>query len=135
MLKIYLKFYAKEKLMFEKLGIKHEMILSHKEIIVISAKLCRHFKFRQPEIRFYGNIDSGTFSPSYYWIRVSNRPSLGILIHELSHAYEADVFGKTKHTKRLMRLIKKLGNYCMKKNYWRKDDKIIQSSTNNPQSL
>lgn len=120
----YLKFYKKENDWYDEIGFRHEMVLSQKEVMVISAKLSRHFKFPLPELRFYGTLDSGTYFQRVNMIRVSKVPTLGTLTHELAHAYQQHKIGDSKHNKKLMRVIKKFARYIMKKNYWCKHGAI-----------
>jgi len=60
------------------------LILTNDEAILIVKKILRHYKAGMPNIRFYGNRDSG--SMGYGELRLSNNPSIGLIIHELGHA-------------------------------------------------
>ena len=112
-----LKFYSEETDMIESLGVNTEqIILGKNDTLVIARKLCRHFKFREPEIKFYGTRDSGSMIG--HWIRVSKTPSLYVLIHELAHVYNGEKFYNDRHTKKLMSTIMRFTKYCMKKNFW-----------------
>ena len=116
-----LKFYDKEADMINSLGVNTRGILLNKnETLVIARKLCRHFKFREPEIKFYGTRDSGSMIG--HWIRVSNQPSLYVLIHEMAHVFNAEKYQNRNHTKKLMSTIKRFTKYCMKKNFWGLND-------------
>ena len=116
-----LKFYSEETDMIESLGVNTEqIILGKNDTLVIARKLCRHFKFREPEIKFYGTRDSGSMIG--YWIRVSHHPSLYVLIHELAHVFNMEKYHDTRHCKKLMSTIKRFTKYCIKKNFWGLDE-------------
>lgn len=112
-----LKFYDKEADVVKSLGVNtRNIILEKNDVLVITRKLCRHFKFREPEIKFYGTRDSGAMLG--HWMRVSNNPSLYVLIHELSHIYKLEKYYDDRHTKKLMTIIKRFTKYCIKKDFW-----------------
>jgi hypothetical protein len=116
-----LKFYGKEAEMIHSLGVNtRRIVLDKNEALVVARKLCRHFKFREPEIKFYGSRDSGTMIG--YWIRVSQQPSLYVLIHELAHVYNMEKYRNRGHTKKLMSTIKRFTKYCIKKEFWGLND-------------
>jgi len=92
---------------------------------IIVSKLLQHFHglklahqkrwelLGKVHLRFWGNGQSG--SAGRRQIRLSHNPSIGIICHEVAHVRIR------KHNKKLMRLIKKMVNYCKKKNYWKEE--------------
>lgn len=115
-----LKFYDKENMMLKELGFfPREIRINKSQTLMICRKLSKHFKFSLPEISFYGNLDSGSYHQGFNkWIRFNNNPSYQVVIHELAHHYNQEQFDNCKHTKKLMKTIKRFAKYVMKKNYW-----------------
>ena len=121
-----LKFYENERIMLDKLGFKprNNRITEKKHILLVIKKLCKHFKFDLPDVRFYGNSDSGSAKVKSRVIRLDHNPSYQVVIHELAHIYnhDNDLDGEKCHTKKLMKTIKKFAKYIMKKQYWVKPE-------------
>jgi len=113
---VYLKFYGKERKMFEK---EYEMKVSDKQAELIIRKLSRHFKISRPRVRFYGIRQSGmSYNGWSNSIRLSHNPSAGLIIHEISHTYNAQKGINHHHNRFLTRTIKKFHRYCSRFNYW-----------------
>lgn len=108
-----LKFYLQERQLFpEAFSTKVSDDLARK----IVKKLIRHFYGRKasscPSVRFYGHKQSGALG---WGMRLSHNPSIGLICHEVAH------MRVSRHSKKLMRLIKKMVKYCKKKNYWEEE--------------
>jgi len=76
--------------------------LMNEEVPLIVNKICRHYKVEPPRIKFYGSRDSGSMSGWGGHMRLSNAPSLGLVIHELGHMI--------KGSKEMHKLIKKVSH-------------------------
>jgi hypothetical protein len=97
---------------------------------IIVNKMARHFKLRLGLIKFYGGRQSGmayqheNFLGKWSDIRLSHTPSLGLICHELAHAYEHKVNKVHRHgSKGFIRSIQKFVNYGTKKNWWAEEIK------------
>ena len=95
--------------------------LSSKNAQLVVKKLVRHFKLfaynfshrKYPKIIFSPYMRGGGICyPSNWIIKLSNNPSLAVVVHEVGH------LKVRKHTKKLLKLIGKMLNYCAKNNYW-----------------
>ena len=117
------KYYDRENEQLDQMGFNRKLKLSEKAAVSITRKLSRHFKFPEPEIYFYGNLNSGYASQYENRIKVAHEPTLGVLIHELAHRFtiEKGLVNEKFHTKKLMRVVKRFAKYIMKKNYWEKN--------------
>lgn len=106
-----LAFYQKEYQLFPE---AYSTKVSDKNAIKIVQKLLKHFgKKRMSKtihVRFWGNRQSG--SSSWNEIRLSHNPSVGLICHEVGHKFVS------RHSKKLMRFMKKAIRYCNKMNYW-----------------
>ena len=117
----HLIFYKKERKMLDSIGFApRDKVVTEKEALTIIKKLCRHFKIpRVPNVRFYGNRDSGNCG---YEIRLCHKPSFEVIIHELAHWHNRVKGISTGHDKKFTKTDKKFAKYVMKMNYWIKDD-------------
>lgn len=114
----WLKFYEKERQQYPE-AFTHKVSDEGAKIIV--KKLKRHFKIiRLYGLRFYGNSGSGSAYPNGY-IRLSHNPSVGMICHEVAHLFNKRKYGNWNHNKKLMRTIKRMVNYCKRKNYWQEE--------------
>jgi len=105
-----LAFYMKERQLYPK---AYEIKVNDNIAEILVKKLFRHFYKIKAEdckkIRFYGNRGSGSYG---WWnIRLSHNPSIGLICHEVAHRKFK------RHTKKMMKFIGKLINYCIKKGY------------------
>ena len=102
--------------------------LRNEEVPLILKKLCKHYKARVPRVRFYGHSDSG--SAGYGGLRLSNEPSMGLLIHEFGHYVKnsgtmADILKKVSnkgthhHGLRFQTCIYRIHTWAKEKDYWR----------------
>ena len=73
-------YYREEEKIYEE---AYGIFLKNDEVSLILKKLCRHYEVKVPRVRFWGNRDSG--SSGLRGIRLSNGPSMGLLIHEFGH--------------------------------------------------
>lgn len=109
----YLNFYREEHKEFET---EFNFKVSNKHAKKIIRKLSLHFEFKVNSIRFYGNRQSGLAYP--YSIRVSNNPNILLICHECAHLHNKQKTGDWRHSKKLMKTIKKFVHYSRKKGYW-----------------
>ena len=113
----YLKFYKEERKLYHKEF--YDIILTKDEVFKIVKKLSRHFKIKQPTTSLKYSMDRGLAKLNTNHINLSKTPSLGLLIHELAHIHNYQKNINWFHNKKLMKTIKRMMKYCMKKNYWR----------------
>jgi len=112
---VWLKFYQKERELFPE-AFKEKV--KDKNVQLIVNKLCRHFKLGKIKVSFYGN----RVAHAYWWdITFPHNPSFGVICHEIAHIFNRTRGLNNGHNKKLMRTIKRLVNYCKKKNYWREE--------------
>jgi len=111
-----LKFYYDEK---EKFSEAYGKKLSFKEIRIVFDKLKRHFKLNL-WIEFR-TMRGGTFKRSWSgsMIYLPYKTSFGMLCHEIAHAIDSKKRGKTKHDKKLMKILGSVIKYCKKKDWWK----------------
>jgi hypothetical protein len=108
----HLAFYRKEKELYKE---AYEKEICGKEIEIVFEKLRRHYKLHLYLTRFSrhnGHCIGGTR------IDVPYRTTFGLLCHEISHAIDHKKRSKSKHDKKLMRVIGRVIAYCKKKNWW-----------------
>lgn len=76
----------------------------------------------------YGHNQSG----KAYWnrIHVSHNPHRSIICHEIAHIIDHEKRGKSKHDKKLMRIVKSVWNYAKRKNFW--EEEIKRRTTPKP---
>jgi len=115
-----LKFYGVER---ERFTDEFAMYVSQGDVLRITRKLSRHFKFRCPVVNFrYNDDDHGLAKAGGWAVNLSKSPTLGLLLHELAHLHNYEKYsGNWGHNKKLMRTISRFAKYCRKKNYWKKD--------------
>jgi hypothetical protein len=105
----------------------YDLYLSNEEVPLIVKKICRHYKAGVPKIRFHGNRDSG--SMGWGKMRLSNNPSLGLIIHELGHALKScpemqkilrkvSHKGTSHHGLRFQTCIWNIHNWAKSVGYW-----------------
>jgi hypothetical protein len=107
---------------------EQELMLTHKQVIMIYNKLCRHYKMPKiPRYRIkFTKRTNGSYCERTRVITLPKKKiSLWIAIHELTHYYDHFKRNWIKlkrneryHTKKLFTKEKRLMNYCRKKNYW-----------------
>lgn len=108
--------------------------LTNEETPLIVKKICRHYKVQPPRIKFYGSRDSGSMSGWGGNMRLSNNPSLGLIIHELGHMIKGSkemhkLIGKvankgtSHHGLRFQACIWNIHDWSKSKGYWQE---IIQ---------
>jgi len=105
-----LVFYLKERQLYPK---AFQTKIDDDVAKILVKKLFRHFYKIEAKgckkIRFYGNRGSGNYG---WWnITLSHNPSIGLICHEVAHRKFK------KHTKRMMKFIGRLVDYCIKKGY------------------
>lgn len=110
-----LKFYEKEREIFK---IAYNIKLSEREAVKIFKKLKRHYKL--DVLLVIGNKARFKTKPIGIIYLPKKYLNLGLLLHEFGHAlqYKKDPETKIWHKKKLLRIMKRLFNYCKSKNYW-----------------
>lgn len=105
-----LAFYEKEHKVFSE---AYSIHVIDESAVKIVRKLLRHFGkgnlAKEVKVRFWGTGDGGS---NGFGLWFSHNPSIGLICHEVAHYFEEH------HNKKLMRWMKKLTNYCKRKNYW-----------------
>lgn len=112
---MWLKFYETEQKVFNE---EYHIFVTDTNAMIITKKLCRHFKFPVPVIKFFGIKQRGAACKYIKKIRVPHNTSVGLLCHELAHKYNRFKYNDSKHSKRLMRTITRFLKYCKSKDYW-----------------
>jgi len=143
-------YYAEERKIYK---YAYNIYLRNSEVPFILKKLCRHYKVRVPRVRYWGHRDSG--SAGWDGLRLSNLPSIGLLIHEFGH-YAKDKGdiekilrgcvnkGTSHHGTLFQATLNQVHSWAMSNNYWneqlqnrreRKDNKISQEIRENKEAL
>jgi len=106
-----LAFYYNEHQLFPE---AYNLKVSDQDAKKVMHKLLQHFgnsqKAKSWVVRFYGHRDSGSCG---WGIRLSHNPSIGLICHEVCHTFVR------RHGKKMMKLMKRMVNYCKKKDYWK----------------
>jgi len=109
----------------------YDLYLTNEEAVLIVKKICRHYKSAGfPDIKFWGTRDSG--SMGYGQLRISNNPSIGLIIHELGHALKSSSEmqkiirkvshkGTSHHGLRFQACIWNIHDWAKKKGYWQEE--------------
>ena len=119
-------------------GQAYDICLTNEETPLIVKKICRHYKVGVPRIKFYGSRDSGSMSGWGGNMRLSNNPSLGLIIHELGHMIKGSkemhkLIGKVAHKGtshhglRFQSCIWNIHDWAKKRGYWQE---LIQNRRN-----
>ena len=116
----YLKFYQKERELFPN---EAKIIFdSQEEIVKVTNKLCRHFGLPKLRVEFVKNKFGASYS-GFGYVRfpfnVNHKASALFICHEVAHHYEHKKYGKSKHTKKLLKIIERMIKYCRKNNFWK----------------
>ena len=117
---VWLKFYEKERELFP---VESRMLVaSNDRIELMVRKLCKHFKISTPRMTFT------SYSVGHYYRAKKYRKALIdfprryckilMMVHEVSHHYNQEKYGTDRHNKKLMKTLKRLMKYCIKKDYW-----------------
>lgn len=106
-------YYSKEHLEFYPMWNIH---LTNQEAKVFARKIIKHFKYpKKIELHFNANRKgSGVAFLEESKIKLADRPTVGLLSHELAH-----IISNQTHTKECYLLMRKIIKYSEKKNYWR----------------
>lgn len=106
-------YYSKEHLEFYPMWNIH---LTNQEAKLFTRKIAKHFKYTTKiELHFNANRNgSGLAFLGQSKIRLADRPTVGLLSHELDH-----IISNQSHTKECYLLMHKIIKYASKKNYWR----------------
>ena len=114
----YLKFYQNERYKFP---VAKQVHTSDKGAEIIIEKLRRHYKlrkYRKITIKFRNSRGGGTCYYCERKIILSHNPSLLLIAHEFAHLLNYEKGKSHYHTKQLMISIKRILNYCFKKECW-----------------
>lgn len=111
-----LKFYEREHDEFQD---AYARKLTRREAGMVYTKLLRHFKLGTKYIYFKSRLSSGGKANRRYII-LGKSPNFGILCHEVAHLID---FRKrrSKHDKTLMFIMRRVVNYCKKRQWWEKE--------------
>lgn len=108
-----LKFYEEE---HKKFSESYNKKICGEEIEIVFRKLRRHYKLYC--FLVINGRTSGHFRGNR--IEVPYNTYFGLLCHEIAHAID-NKKRRSKHDKKLMRIIGRVINYCKKKNYWEEE--------------
>lgn len=117
-------YYSDErKLYSEAYGIKVE----NKKSLKILKKLCNHYEVPMPRVKFRGCGDGG--SAGINNIRLSNNPSIGLIMHEFAHYAKYAIStkehltlenqGTSHHGTKFQSCLNFVNIYSRSKDYWR----------------
>ena len=134
----YLKFYDKEREEFKK---AYNILLDESQINKLKNKFRRKYKLDcMVVVKRRKKRNSGRFMvlklsfTNIQKIELAKEISLGTMIHEFAHAIEYEKYGKTKHTKRMMNIVRKVHRWVKSKDYFsleeREPDMCIDLSGN-----
>lgn len=111
----YLVYYQKERKEFKD---AQEKKLSVQTVEMVYKKLCKHYKIPPTRIKW----TSGRNHPNAGWSITLNRDerwnNFLVLCHEFAHHLGQRRYGFNGHNKKHWRLMKKIINYCRRKNWW-----------------
>lgn len=111
-----LKFYAEERKLYPE---AYSRKLTTTETKIIFDKICRHYKLKWISLSFNGRRRGGIAGSGY--IQLCYDPCFGLLCHEIAHIIDKRKRNKSKHDKKLMRLLGRVINYCKKRNWWQEE--------------
>jgi hypothetical protein len=109
-----LVFYRKEHELFPETYAKK---ITGKEIQIIFKKLIKHYRLNCYLV--FNARKNGHFKG--YCIDLPYSTSFGMLSHEIAHAIDKKKRGRSKHDKKLMKIMGRVINYCKKKRYWEEE--------------
>ncbi len=110
---VWLKFYGVDEPTHRE---AYDKKISNEEARMVFKKLCRHYKLRWVNVYFNGRRHGGIAGGGR--IEVKHNPSFGLICHEIGHIIDERKRGKSRHDKKLMRILGRVVAYCKKKNYW-----------------
>ena len=115
----HLKYYHDEEVEFKEAFDKK---MSSEITMIIYKKLCRHFKLREARVKW----TSGRNHPRCCSWQITfnyNFNNIGVLCHEVAHLYQFQKPRKSKiwHSKEHWKIMKRMINYCAKKNYFEEE--------------
>jgi hypothetical protein len=84
----------------------YNKILNRKQLIKYHKKLCKQYNLKTT-LKF-NNKTNGYYDTEIDEIGVPEKASLGLLIHEIGHAYEHKRYGLTEHKNRLFTIINEI---------------------------
>lgn len=130
----YLKYYQTERAKYSK---AYSIYFSEEKFRKIIKMIKRKFDiYNLTDISFdsYNNghcIYTKNYLP-YCSIDLPKKTSLGLVCHEIAHAWELKEYKKAGHTKRHARLMKRIMTYAKKRHYWKKEEQeIVVDNYNN----
>lgn len=120
-----LKFYDKEEELFKE---AYQKKLCERDSKIVFTKLKRHYGLTGLKL-FCNRKKGGWFSvgKGVCSISISKNTTFGVLCHEIGHALDLAVRGKSQHDKELMSAINRVVNYCKRNDWWQKERKVIAS--------
>lgn len=105
-----LMFYHKEQRLFPE---AYNKAIYSQQAKIVFNKLIRHYKLN---LRlFFHNRKTGWFKG--WHIIIPYKTTYGLLCREISHAIDHKKRGKSKHDKKLMRILKQVISYCKKRDW------------------
>lgn len=115
-------YYSEERKLYSE---AYSFKISNKDGKMVIRKLSKHYNLTVPSLRFWGNRDSG--SCGTYRIRLSNNPSLGLIIHEFAHYVKGKGVlklnlansGTSHHGLLFQTTLNKIHQYAKSKGYWK----------------
>ena len=117
----YLRYYAKENEEFKEEGSK--TLPNTDATTIVINKLLKHFKLMNVSINFTSGRNYSRAGSSSITINVSMNNFL-VICHEVAHIYQHQKLymqhldGERYHTKEHKRILKRMLNYCRKKNWF-----------------
>jgi len=116
-----MKFYNEERKIFHE---NYQINLKQEETIHAFNKLKRHYKLNANLVFREMYTSSGRFRYSKRaflattTIILCKNSCFGALIHEVAHAVEFKKYRRTRHAKRLMRIIRTITNHCRRRDWF-----------------
>ena len=110
-----MKFYATEREEFQTENNAH---FEDTQAELICRKISRHYKIKLRAVTFRNLKCSAGLAHIDHTITFQHEPSLMVICHELAHVYQWSVNRETRHSKKLLRIMRKMLKFAKKKNYW-----------------
>lgn len=120
-------YYEEEEALFRE---AYDFKVNDADVSLIVKKICRHFKSPTPSIKLRGNRQGGEACEKTNRIKLSHKPSMGLIIHETAHIIRyngvlKEIFknvsnkGTNHHGTIFQATIVRIHEWAKKNNYWR----------------
>jgi hypothetical protein len=131
----YLKYYQDERSEFKE---EYEKKLPNEDAtIIVIKKLLKHYKLGNLNISFTSGRNYSHAGRYNICINTESMNNFAVVCHELAHTYQARKEGFERgdkwHTKKHKKIMKRMLNYCKKKNWF--EEEINRRTLPKPQKI